>query len=219
MKARFCLVWLSIVIGLLITVTFIKGVAQAQNIASSTSGTWVQANTDGFGDLNNESVFSLEVYSGSLYAGTYNPVTGAQIWLSQDGQNWSNVISDGFGYSYNYGIDDLVEFKGDIYAGTAVNTYTNGAELWRSSNGVDWTRVISHGFGDVNNLELWNLQEFNNKLYVGTLNSNSGAQVWRSSNGTDWFKSHSPRTIMIFFQLSLTTWDRGCVYHNIYFHV
>lgn len=143
---------------------------------------WTQVNTDGFGDPTNKGIMSLAGFGNSLYAGTWNSDTGAQLWRM--GSAWSAVTTDGFGNSYNMGIDHLIEFKGNLYAGTWADQ-VNGGEVWRSSNGTDWSRVASGGFGDPTNAEVFRFAVFNNQLYAATLSytGTHGAEIWRTSSG------------------------------------
>jgi len=90
---------------------------------------WTQVNTDGFGDANNDYVFSLAVYNNRLYVGTANTVTGAEVW-EYNGSAWVQVNTDGFGDFTNAYILTLAAYNSKLYAG-AVNTTTSG-EVWSS---------------------------------------------------------------------------------------
>ena len=146
---------------------------------------WKQVNINGFGDQRNSGIWTLARFDGQLYAGTYNPDTGAQLWRT--GNSWTAVFTDGFGSAYNVGIDHLVEFKGDLYAGTCNETDSgsNGGQIWRSDTGNpgDWQMVASGGFTSTNNSEAFRFAVFNNQLYAATWNPTDGGELWRSSNG------------------------------------
>ncbi len=161
--------------------------------SSGDSGSWSRVVNDGFdGDSDNVIAMSLEVFNGYMYAGTYNWVTGTEIWRSSNGDSgsWGKINTDGFGDQYNFYIS-LNTFNGYLYAGT-YNYYDSdnpGAELWRcqTCDGTDWTELTSaKGFGDPENRQISSLVVFNNSLYAFTHNRTTGIEVWCSNNGTDW---------------------------------
>ena len=55
-----------------------------------------QVNTSGYGSIDNTMSSGMAVLGGYLYAGTWNEVTGGQIWR-YDGTDWEEVVADGFG--------------------------------------------------------------------------------------------------------------------------
>ena len=104
----------------------------------STTGTWTQVNTPGFGDANNFRASSMAVYGGNLYVGTNNNVTGCEVW-KYDGSNWSQVNADGFGSAQNTDIPCMQVFTtgdGLLYAGTGNGAA--GCEV-HQYNGTAWT--------------------------------------------------------------------------------
>lgn len=159
-------------------------------LAPPSTSAWMQVNQDGFGEVNNNAVYTLETFDGDLYAGTSNADAGAQLWRSPDGISWSQMAADGFSdtffdRSYNQSINDLQAYNGYLYAST-YNNDPNGGEVWRSPDGTNWTRVIYDGFGDANNFEVFQMTVFSNTLYAGTTNDASGAELWRTTNGLHW---------------------------------
>lgn len=146
---------------------------------------WQQVITGGFDDISNQAILPLVVFNGFLYAGTYNYLTGGELWRSADGFNWTSVASSGFGDVNNLGVWAWAEFNGYLYAGTEQNTVT-GTEVWRSSDGINWAQTNIDGFGDANNKSVGKFVEFNGYLYGGTWNLVTGAEIWRTANGTDW---------------------------------
>ena len=153
---------------------------------------WQQVNLNGFGDKNNNSVQSLEVFNGKIYAGASNFTAGATIWRSSNGNTWTPVTDPGFGSSYadtNAVVFDMVEFNGYLYAGTG-KWWDDGVpgQIWRSSDGTNWELVEGNGFGNGNNVGIVNFAVFNNTLYASTFNTNDGLEIWRSAtgNGGDW---------------------------------
>jgi len=154
---------------------------------------WLQSNINGFGSPRNMSVLSLASFEGQLYAGTFNPSTGAQVWRL-DNVGWTAVITDGFGSGRNVGIDHLMEFNGYLYAGTGNYDYgqdqTYGGEVWRSADGEHWRRIADKGFGVPTNGEVFRFAVFDGTLYAATWSytSDHGAEIWRSRTGIagDW---------------------------------
>jgi hypothetical protein len=89
---------------------------------------------DGFGDISNIKIESLLVHDDLLYAVTFNPQTGLQIWRSDDAINWEQIISNGFGDSNNFSTlwnNAIIEFQGHIVIGTWNDA--EGGELWMSN--------------------------------------------------------------------------------------
>ncbi|GAB4501631.1 MAG: hypothetical protein Fur0035_11740 [Anaerolineales bacterium] len=184
--------------GIVITADGSVYIADRQNhrIARFTLGTpgWKQSNINGFGDWNNQDVFSLTTFSNQLYAGMLNFTTGGQIWRSSDGKTWSSVMTNGFGDVTNVGIDDLLAFNNQLYAGVynwdGVAGQSNGGQIWRSTNGTTWTQVIVNGFDPLTNSEFFRFVVYDGQLYASTWVDNTahGGEVWRSPTGdsNDW---------------------------------
>lgn len=184
--------------GLAITADGDVYVADRQNhrIQVFTPGTpgWKQANINGFGDLNNPIITSLNTFANQLYAGTLNFTSGGQLWRSSDGKTWSSVMTNGFGDVTNVGIDDLLAFNNNLYAGTwnsnnSVPGGTNGGQLWRSADGTTWTQLTVNGFDPLTNGEFFNFTVYDGQLYASTwAYSAHGGELWRSPTGdsNDW---------------------------------
>ncbi len=111
---------------------------------------WKQVNTNGFGSTGsnpfNRNAFMMISYQGSLYVGTENVYTGAELWR-YDGGAWSQVLFSGppmrntQAVSYHSGI----VFQGDLYVCTT-NRFTGGG-VWRLHED-QWSRVSERGFGN-----------------------------------------------------------------------
>jgi sugar lactone lactonase YvrE len=86
--------------------------------STGNSGEWTQVMSNGFSDLNNAAVVVLEEFGGMLYAGTYNSVTGGEVWRSSDGVSWGQVNADGFGEGSAARISGMATFDGYLYAST-----------------------------------------------------------------------------------------------------
>ena len=146
-----------------------------QKFAPSTPG-WLQANLNGFGDLANDSVWSLNTFNGQIYAGTEN-VNGAQIWRSTDGKNWSQFTPPWT--SANDTVMDMGTFGSYLYAGT---DNAAGGEIWRT-DGSSWSQVVGGGFGDSNNYAIDSFVVFSNVLFAATSANNGIFQIYSSTTG------------------------------------
>ena len=95
------------------------------------------------GDRNNQGPKSMAVYNNNLYVGTYNPITGTEVWR-YDGTNWTKVNTNGFGNVNNGMSHSMAVYNNNLYVGTR-NDVT-GTEVWRY-DGINWTQVNANGFG------------------------------------------------------------------------
>ncbi len=156
---------------------------------SGDSGTWSQVAANGFdGNVNNIGATAFEVYNNQLYAGTYNYVTGGEVWRSPSGNagSWTQVNLDGFGEE-NSGINSLVAFQGYLYAGV-MNGAISGAKLWRCQvcDGSDWEKIMDGGFGNPNTRGYHALAVMDGWLYSLIRNNMTGMVVYRSLDGLTW---------------------------------
>jgi hypothetical protein len=153
------------------------------------SGSWNRVVSDGFGDSENITVLSFEVYNNSLYAGTLNSATGGEVWRSASGDTsgWTQVNTDGFGEAENQAVTALAVFNNYLYASVRHQPGA-GAQVWRCQlcDGSDWVKVVDNGFGDPETYGISGLEVANGKLYFFVRNYNTGMEVWRTSNGTNW---------------------------------
>ena len=143
----------------------------------------------GFGDTDNDTAFNLCTYRENLYAGTFNPVSGCEVWAF-DGSAWtqsvgnlpSALIASGFGNTDNFFVPDMQEYEGKLYVGTQNDV--NGCEVW-SFDTVNWTQevgaepsaTIGPGFGDAANTAARCMHVYDSRLFVGT-NRVGGCEVW-----------------------------------------
>jgi len=144
---------------------------------------WVQVNTDGFGDPDNETADSMAVYNNYLYVGTENS-RGAEVW-QYNGTAWVQVNTDGFGNQQNHIADSMAVHDSHLYAGSGDGF--RGARVWRY-DGTAWTHANSDGFGDPFNFAAVDLATYGGHLYVTTENR-MGAQVWLY-DGATWTQAH-----------------------------
>ena len=141
-------------------------------------------NDNGFGSANNLYTWNMQNFGDFLFATTFNPVDGGEIWR-YDGCDWTRVMNGGFGDANNQGVRTLVAFNGYLYAGTLDEV--DGAEVWRSLDGITWTPVIDDGFGDLANISVRGMIQFQNYLYIGLQSQDGdGAEIWRSPDGENW---------------------------------
>ncbi|NPV60889.1 MAG: hypothetical protein HPY75_14660 [Actinobacteria bacterium] len=146
---------------------------------------WTQVNAEGFGNPDNLDISSLAVFGRSLYAGTTNVKTGAEVWR-YDGASWSRVANGGFGNPGNANVNSMAAYGAYLYAGTS--NVDEGCEVWRY-DGSAWEPVAQGGFGDASNDVATSMGLFGGALYVGTLKEDeSGCEAWRY-DGSDWQQS------------------------------
>ncbi|RPJ45684.1 MAG: hypothetical protein EHM21_09205, partial [Chloroflexi bacterium] len=164
------------------------------------SGNWHQTNINGFGNIDNYGVWSLGWFDNTLYAGTVNWGSGAEIWRKPDGSDWEAVVVDGLNSSSNRAIDHMLAFGGRLYASTyndLGNGESEGGQIWRSATGNlgAWTAVVTRGSGaqtpDPANAEFYRLFTFNNQICATTWAASAnapgvdahGAEIWCSPSG------------------------------------
>jgi hypothetical protein len=90
-----------------------------------TSGRWEAAGPPGFGDENNLGISALTVWRGSVWAGTFNPERGFQLWRTdargKAPYSWEMVISAGARrYTLNPGIAAMYGFGNALYIATGI---------------------------------------------------------------------------------------------------
>lgn len=164
------------------------------------AGNWKPANTEGFGDQGNFTVFEMVEFNDHLYAGTVN-VNGFQLWKT-DGAGgppyqWTKVLERGAGRgAHNECAGSLCVYKGALYIGSGV---LNGgyhvelkigpaaAELIRVWPDDSWDLLVGEqrdteqglkyplsgygaGFDSIFNGYIWRMVEHQGWLYAGTLN-------------------------------------------------
>ncbi len=175
-------------------------------------------------------VTALEVFSGSLYAGTTAATTGTVIYRSEDGTNWVSVNEPGFGLpiptsdppcnAYWYYMWDTVVFSDDLYIPVGVMCqdpawYYYGGQIWRTEDGLTWAAVVADSFGYTNTQGVNILTEFDGMLYAGTVDLTRGLQIWRSATGNagDW-EDVTPSNLVMPAQYYANDFQ---VYHDMLF--
>jgi hypothetical protein len=166
------------------------GLSNGGKLYSTADGsTWIQ-NTfvgSGFGDPDNNKITSLCSFGGYLYAGTFNPVTGAQLYRSNDDINWTMVYSD----PSSDMVTDM-EATGSILW-IAMRSATSGPSLIVRTDGTSFTISENTGFGDpYNNGDRGVFASLASNIYYGQRNyypaaitpgrtiGSTGGQIWRA---------------------------------------
>jgi hypothetical protein len=153
--------------------------------------TFTRVITDGFGDPNNGGITSLASFNGCLYAGTYNPANGYEVWrlncVSDPQSPPQPVIQRGAGQPHNEAVMSLRPFQDHLYVGTGIplgfNPITRhgprGCDLIRVAPDDSWEMVVGPardsplseyrpGFGWYLNVYCWYMKEHQDHLYLGT---------------------------------------------------
>jgi hypothetical protein len=158
---------------------------------------------DGFGDLGNKSIYELTALNDYLYAATFNPDQGFQVWktlLDADPHHWVRVVTaGGFRGKANEAAASLCVFQGAIYIGTgaqgsrrtgATQLGASGAEIIRldmddrltllvgaprrTPRGLQWPASdLGPGFGRYSNRVVWEMVAYDGWLYAATEDASS----------------------------------------------
>jgi nucleoside-diphosphate-sugar epimerase len=111
--------------------------------ADPVEGQWELACEPGFGDATNNGIFELEVFNDHLYAGTFNPFQGYQIWKTPMTGTapccWTKVMERG---AYRGQLNEIAmsmcPFNGALYVGSAIQ---NG--------GYDHNNMVGPASGEI----------------------------------------------------------------------
>ncbi len=145
---------------------------------------------------------SFEVFSNTLYAGTWNEnsshvTNGAQIWRTEDPDTgtWEKVVSGGFDNAENGEVMALRKFGNYLYAGTySYDDADPEATIWRSDTGDsgDWEKVFSKATpGYHHAVAVLDMAVFHNLLWAATFNREDGAEIWFSGDGLGWTQANT----------------------------
>jgi hypothetical protein len=162
--------------------------------STGNSGSWGSSvAAAGFGDTDNENFKDMIVYHNWLCGGTWNQVTGAQVWCSQDGVTWLQKNIGGFGASANEPANMIMVhsfvFNDRLYMGLensgvdGIRSSDDIARVYRTAD-IDvanptWEAVYSGLAGSLN-ADL--LGELNGYLYIATASA-QGIVILRSASG------------------------------------
>ncbi len=153
-------------------------------------GTWTKFGGNGilgsWGQYGLETVTSMAVADGKLYAGTGISAGDALVW-QYDGTDW--LLIGGQNTNNSWSIDTyeqvncMISYKGDLYVGLGLTA--NDAEVWKW-NGSTWSQVGGDGVGWGANYEhVYSMAVYKDKLYVGLGLTVNDAEVWEY-DGTNW---------------------------------
>jgi len=147
--------------------------------------------TDGFGRPGNAGVASLASFDGCLYAGTYNPHGGYEVWklrcMSDLGRPPQLVVAAGGGRRQDEVAMSMRAYKGRLYVGSGVPLGFNpmsrhgphGCSVISVGADDRWEVVVGPakehplsgyepGFGWYLNVYCWYMAEHQDYLYLGT---------------------------------------------------
>ncbi len=153
--------------------------------------TFTSVVTDGFGNPANAGVTALSSFNGCLYAGTYNPTTGYEVWklrcTSFPDAPPQQIVRGGAGYAHDEAVMSLRVFQGYLYLGTGIPLGYNpdtrhgprGCSVLRIGPDDQWESIVGKqqahplsgygaGFGWYLNAYCWYMQEYDDHLYLGT---------------------------------------------------
>ncbi len=146
----------------------------------------------GFGEPANENFKDMQVFAGWLCGGTWNAVTGAQVWCTEDGDEWSLKNRPGFGQLANEP-GNITIWSGHVYDGFLYFGVQNQgdqpetsaddrARLYRTDSLLgepDWGLVFE---GQPGSIRADLLGDLGGHLYLATA-GRQGIEIWRSPKG------------------------------------
>lgn len=164
--------------------------AEVWRSATGDAGDWERVVTNGFGDEQNQAITALVVFDKTLFAGTFNPVSGWQVWRSSNGQDWSSIaLSGSTDVPAGSDVAGLAVYNDQLYAATAGGPDTTvGMGVWRcqACDGSDWSQVTPDDFGTPGITGPAALAVHQDALYLVASNPTSGIEVWRTQSGAAW---------------------------------
>ncbi len=160
---------------------------QVWRSATGDRGTWVQVNTDGFGDLRNTNFKDMVLFDGWLCGGTRNQVTGAQVWCTADGISWTRKNTDGFNAPAVIEVWSAAVYAAALYFGVQdrgmdPSEADDVARLYRTTslNGADtWSKIY---VGPPGSYRVDLLGALRGYLYIAT-RSADGIIILRGATG------------------------------------
>ncbi len=168
-------------------------------LATDGRDVWTVMN-DGFGNSNNVGIFTLESFNGWLYAGTHNPLQGAQVWklAGPDPAAPPVRVMEGGGPRWlNEAAMTMHVFQDHLYVGMQASFIfrmiggLKAADLVRFDT-EDRMEVIAgphslggekSGFGEPGNAYIWSMCEHDGWFYVGTYDIVTGLSYMLSHPG------------------------------------
>ena len=98
----------------------------------STQSNWTKVMDNGFGNPQNQYLYTGASFNGYLYGAVANYATGFQLWRTSDGATWEKASSnDGLGDSNNQYVSNnaMTVFNNSLFIGTS--NWVNGGEVWQ----------------------------------------------------------------------------------------
>jgi hypothetical protein len=131
---------------------------------------------------------NLEVFSDTLYMGTYNFISGGELWRTTDGITWT--LSASTGDPNVWEMDPVGVYEGYMYV-TQRETDDSGfgiCNLYRTTDGVNFELASRPGFdlryGGA--IFPYGSAIFNDHLYLGKFNWDVGGSIWRDAPFDFW---------------------------------
>jgi hypothetical protein len=141
---------------------------------------------NGFGNKNNVGIFTVESFNGWLYAGTHNPLQGAEVWKLEGPDPAAapvKVIEHGGPRWLNEAFMTMYVWQDHLYAGSQASFIMrmilgglkpadllriDTADHWEAVAGPDSIGGEKSGFGERSNAYIWSLCAHDGWLYAGT---------------------------------------------------
>lgn len=139
---------------------------------------------DGFGNKRNVGIFTIESFNGWLYAGTHNPLQGAQVWKLEGPDPEAppvKVVSGGGPRWLNESFLTMQVWNDHLYVGAQASFLMRligglkAADVIRIDRNDNWEAVTGRcsiggersGFGEPSNAYIWSMCEHDGWFYVG----------------------------------------------------
>ena len=160
-------------------------------LATDGATVWTVMDT-GFGNKNNVGIFTLESFNGWLYAGTHNPLQGAEVWKLEGPDPAAppvKVIDHGGPRWLNEAFMTMHVWQDHLYVGSQASFIMRmilgglkAADLLRIDTADRWEAVAGpnsiggekSGFGERGNAYMWSMCEHDGWFYVGTYDIMTG---------------------------------------------
>lgn len=171
---------------------------------AATGLAWERVADNGFGNPENVNVWGMTVFRGMMYAATWNPEQGAEVWRARPDPDrapwsWERVAAGGFGDRDYYMATSLVALGDTLFLGAVGkhryrgNPFEGGAEvieaaggvLMSSRDGCRWTRIDRPGFLRSPVLGAASLAVFDRRLFIGATALDRPLEIWTCRPRTD----------------------------------
>ena len=146
--------------------------------------------------LDNLGAFDPSVFQSLLYVGTYNEVTGCEVWEYDDiTPSWTRVDpGGGFGDTQNIEVSGTGVHGGRLFVGTRkADPLTGtclGAEVWTYDpilpSGSRWANITPTWGANI--CEADGFVEYQGAIYTGVSNATTGCEVWRYDDTNGWLR-------------------------------